>query len=296
MKQKNKKTLWIIIAVIVVVFMAITCVFAFTRRKGNDTNTKGDGIKSGSDEEEVITAMYVPYGDKEDQYVMIDQDRGTVFTVTMPDEIYDSHGDKIKEEKLEKGNILDIYGNGIMLQSYPGQYPGVTKIEVKEKGKPSDADQYQNIIDEIYQEPDPAEPPSLSLEYKDEDSQVSAAATRGGYEWNYEDENGDAQSAIGDTSPILTWDEINELDLAGKTNVTLTFTEEPDSVDVNRLNPLMRDSEENADDEPEGEEVKAEKDGDHYVLKDVEPGFVYQVTAHWDNSYVEYGFSTEVTE
>ena len=41
----------------------------------------------------------------------------------------------------------------------------ITKMKVVEEGKPSDADAYQDIVDEIYQEPDPSEPPSLNVGY-----------------------------------------------------------------------------------------------------------------------------------
>ena len=36
------------------------------------------------------------------------------------------------EEALVAGNIVQVTGNGIMLESYPGQYPGITKVEVIE--------------------------------------------------------------------------------------------------------------------------------------------------------------------
>ena len=44
--------------------------------------------------------------------------RGVVYTVTMPEEIYDIKGRKITAAELEKGNILTIYGDGIMSVSY----------------------------------------------------------------------------------------------------------------------------------------------------------------------------------
>lgn len=103
--------------------------------------------RSFNTEEAPIRAMYVPFEDS--GYIMVDQDSGTVFTVTMPEEIYDQNGKKITETDLEKGNILYIYGDGIMLESYPGQYPGVTKIQVSKEGTPSDADSYQEIVEQL---------------------------------------------------------------------------------------------------------------------------------------------------
>ena len=48
----------------------------------------------------------------------------------MPDTILDENGKQITWQELKRGNLLDIYGDGIMLESYPGQYPGVTRIKV----------------------------------------------------------------------------------------------------------------------------------------------------------------------
>lgn len=85
-----------------------------------------------------IEAMYIPAG--EDGHLMVGEGTGNVFTVTMPDNIQDKNGKKISEEDLNRGDIVAIYGDEIMLESYPGQYPGVTKIKVVKEGKASDAD------------------------------------------------------------------------------------------------------------------------------------------------------------
>ena len=82
----------------------------------------------GSSSAKPIEAMYIPAG--EDGHLMVGEETGNVFTVTMPDNIQDKNGKKISEEDLNRGDIVAIYGDGIMLESYPGQYPGVTKIKV----------------------------------------------------------------------------------------------------------------------------------------------------------------------
>lgn len=110
-----------------------------------------------------IEAMYIPAG--EDGHLMVGEGTGNVFTVTMPDNIQDKNGKKISEEDLNRGDIVAIYGDGIMLESYPGQYPGVTKIKVVKEGKASDADQYQDILDEFWPEKDPGELPYLNMRY-----------------------------------------------------------------------------------------------------------------------------------
>ena len=135
-----------------------------------------------------IEAMYIPAG--EDGHLMVGEGTGNVFTVTMPDNIQDKNGKKISEEDLNRGDIVAIYGDEIMLESYPGQYPGVTKIKVVKEGKASDADQYQDILDEFWPEKDPGELPYLNIGYCASYGEVSAAATRGGYSWSYADKDG----------------------------------------------------------------------------------------------------------
>ena len=235
-------------------------------------------------------AMYVPYGG-EDGYIMVDQDTGAVFTVTMPDEIYDAEGNSISQEDLEKGNILRILGDGIMLESYPGQYPGVESIQVEEEGSPSDADQYQAIVDEIYQEPDPSEVPFMNVEYTTSLAQVTASATTGGYEWSYQEENGETRSEIADTAHITAWTEINEINIEEPTDVTLFFSKAPEKVTTLRWpdNPEEADAESS-----DGENVKtapADEQG-QFTIESVEPGYRYLIHAEWENGYVEYGFRT----
>ncbi|WP_230399609.1 hypothetical protein [Novisyntrophococcus fermenticellae] len=285
----GQKKVWAIVAAVVAVILIAVGIFVW--KKSSDEDVMGN--LSAREEEIKITAMYVPYGEDENQYIMVDQNTGAVFTVTMPREIYDVKGKKIKPENLKKGNILSIYGNGIMLDSYPGQYPQVTKIQVEEEGRPSDADQYQTLVDGIYREPDPAQPPSLNLEYRTDSAAISSITSEGGYEWNYVDKEGKSNSVIADASHILTWDDIIDCRLEEPTDITLRFSEKPDRIEVKRWTNDMRKSPGDDSDLPDGEDVSAEMNSGDYILKGVEPGFVYLITAHWDTSYREYGFLTE---
>ena len=71
------------------------------------------------------------------------------------------------------GNIVQVTGNGIMLESYPGQYPGISKVEVIEQGNPADAEQYADIVDTVFAAPDQSQVPSGNLDYKTADAQLS---------------------------------------------------------------------------------------------------------------------------
>lgn len=285
--MKQKKT-WMIAGTAAIVLLAAAVIFFLPKKNEDGSET------SGADSKMKTTAMYVPYG--EDEYIMVDQENGTVFTVAMPEELYDIAGNKITKEELEKGNVLDIYGNGIMLKSYPGQYPGVSRINVVKTGMPSDADPYQNLIDQIYQEPDSSQVPYLNAEYRTETAAVTAAVTSGGYSWTYTDQKGESQSVVADTLHVLEWKEINDLSLELPVDVTLLFSENPQTVNVVRWPSELREEMKNVEIKPDGEAIEVKEDGKNYVLNGVEPGYVYLVTAEWENGVVQYGFLTKKSE
>lgn len=251
------------------------------------TEKSGSVEEGGSEGKTENTVMYVPYGDK-DGYIMVDQKTGSVFTVTMPEEIYNSDGEKITSDELEKGNILKITGNGIMLESYPGQYPGVSRIDVTEEGEPSDADQYQEIVDQIWQEPDPAQVPYLDIEYSTDLANVTAAATTGGYQWEYPAEDGTMTSIVSDAPVITAWPELNELRIDQPTDLTLWFSEKPKSVTVQR----WPEAEKGSDSVSEGEAVAVQETEEEskFSVFQAEPGYLYLVKAGWENGYTDYGF------
>ncbi len=242
--------------------------------------------ESGAGEETENLAMYVPCG--ENGYVMVDQETGALFTVTMPEDIRDADGNSIGQEGLERGNILRIYGNGIMLESYPGQYPGVTRIQVEEEGDPSDADQYQEMIDGICPEADPSEIPSMSVEYRTPQAITTVTTMTGGYQWNYETEDGSMKSVIADASHITEWEFQDDIRLEEPADMTLLFSTAPEKVTVSRWAEGQ-----SADTQPEGEKVEVQTGEDGLLfLEKAAPGYRYLICAEWENGSVEYGFRT----
>ncbi len=234
------------------------------------------------------TAMYIPFGQA--GHICVGDQAG-VFTATFPDEIYDVNGKKITQSQLTRGNMVLIYGNGIMLESYPGQYPGITKMEVIAEGKPEDADAYQYLVDEIYTEPDPAEPPSLNLEYTTDLASVVVMVNRGGYEWTYTDEDCLSNAVVADAAHVLQWkagEELADVKISEPLDITLTFSQKPREVQVVRYDSALLGTKEI----PEGEAVTVwEKDGE-FVLDGVVGGYVYEVTGLWENGRAYYGFLT----
>ena len=64
----------------------------------------------------------------------------------IPDKLTDENGKKLTEEDMTDGDVYLIYGDGIMLQSFPGQYPGITKMVRKEQGNQEKADHYRKEL------------------------------------------------------------------------------------------------------------------------------------------------------
>ena len=94
--------------------------------------------------EKTMTAVYFQADDN--SWYFADLDTGTIFSGTIPDKLTDENGKKLTEEDMTDGDVYLIYGDGIMLESFPGQYPGITKMVRKEQGNQEKADQYRQEL------------------------------------------------------------------------------------------------------------------------------------------------------
>lgn len=283
--KKDKK--YVIIALSIIIIIAAIFAIMSVALKTNDKNIKDKDMKQkGSG----LTAMYVTFGT--DNCIFIDIENDSPFRIHFPEKIYGVNGEAITSEQLKNGSIVEIYGDGVMAESYPAQYPGVSEIRVIEEGTESGADKYQYIIDQIYSEPDPAEPPHLNVEYTT--SLVSAAAIipRGAYEWTYVDKEGNNQTATTDAAHVLELKELNDVTLEEPTNLKLAFYPTPDKVSVTRWKSEER-READGTEIPDGEAITAEKIEEEWYIKSAEAGYVYLVRGEWENGYVEFGFLTK---
>ena len=72
---------------------------------------------------------------------------GTIFDAKVPAEgIYNKKGKLISDDVLENGDKVKIYGDGIMLKSFPGQYPGVTKIQRTGRASLEETQEYEDLV------------------------------------------------------------------------------------------------------------------------------------------------------
>lgn len=236
-----------------------------------------------------VRALYIPVG--ENQHLMIDQDTKSVFTVTMPKTIISKKGKKITWQDLKRGNIVEIYGDGIMLESYPGQYPGVTKIKVVEEGNPSDANQYENLINQIYPQKNAAELPNLNVEYTQSYGTITAVTELGGYSWTYTDSDGMSQNKVADSPAITLWgDLLPFLQLENECDMNLRFDLQPQKVTATAYSATLIGKENSGD----GENVLVElaEDG-NLILKNAQKGMLYLIHGEWEGGWAEYGFQVK---
>lgn len=279
--MKKKKYVWLLLGCAVIIGAVAAVLYGMGGKNGE-----------GGKEENAITAMYVPYG--ENGHIFVSEEIGA-FEVTADKEtleVYNANGKKITFGQLVRGNIVRIYGDDIMAESYPGQYPGVNRIEVEEEGNPSDADKYQEIVDQIYTEPDPAEPPFMQVEYTTDLAVATVFINRGGYEWVYIDKDGLSNAVVADSIPVLDWEEdlLADIVLSEPVDLTLVFSEIPQEVEAIRYDSSLAGK---GTEGPEGEKVTlAEKDG-QFVIEGAEGGYVYEITGIWENGRATYGFLTK---
>lgn len=224
-----------------------------------------------------------------------DLEHGTIYVTHTPsDTLYDENGSAIDPSEIKKGDFLQVEGDGIMLESYPGQYPGITRIQKISGGTEADAEKFEEELSQILPEKDPSEIPFLNLCYTQPNAQVTAAATQGGYTWSYVDKDGNGQNVAADSAFILDWPELNDLNTAndeGKTDLELVFSEEPDSVTAERW-PAKDRGKDFDGGYPEGESVSVEH-AESWSLPGAEAGYIYEVDAVFENGTVTYGFEVK---
>lgn len=128
-----------------------------------------DVVSDGSPAEEHVSTALVAWASG-DQVLFVDQATESPYLPTLPEDA----------PELAAGNVVRVTGNGIMLESYPAQYPGITQVEVIEEGTPEDAERYADLVARLCPPKDPAEPPSAAVEYQTglaDDTNARAAAT-----------------------------------------------------------------------------------------------------------------------
>ena len=80
--------------------------------------------------------------------IFVNIEDGLPFRGPIPQErLYDENGKKISEKDLNNGDVLDIYGDGCILELYPAQYPGINRIEITEKKNQEYIEEYSHFLE-----------------------------------------------------------------------------------------------------------------------------------------------------
>ncbi|MDM8301998.1 hypothetical protein [Collinsella tanakaei] len=245
------------------------------------------------------TAMALRLGD--DSLLFVDRDTETPFVPTAIDdaEIIGIDGATAAPEDLEPGNIVRITGNGIMLESYPGQYPGITRVEVIDEGTPEDAEAYDELVAQLWNEPDPSQPASASLDYTTDLAAVSLLPLTNGFTWSFK-EDGQMQTVVADVPhpTQISRDDIPDARIDGAIEAALTLDRPARSVSVTRWSEDdIAAAAEKAGSPSDidtgalsGEQVECGL-VDSTATLTIEPGWRYCVTTTFDEGAVNYVFT-----
>jgi hypothetical protein len=246
---------------------------------------------------ETMTAMVVAQlGD--DHILFVDQSNDTPFVAYVTSNLaYDEDGEAISAEDLEVGDIVEVTGDGIMLQSYPSQYPGITKITITKEGDKADAEKYATIVDQIVSAGEADQVPGGYVEYTNSGSTVSVILNPYEYELVVAGNN-NSNSTLKkdgewhDANGLLT-ENTNDAVVAESTTATIGFTSTPLNIDIERT-PIAKqeDSSVIVNLASEDEDVPTTAGDANTFTFTMEPGYVYTIEADFAQGEASYVFYT----
>ena len=248
--------------------------------------------KPKADSGYTMQAVYLKKEDGNNIFVELENDMP--FTGKIPqEELYDENGEKITEQDLNNGDVLNIYGNGIMAQSYPGQYNGISKIERTEQENQEYIEEYSHFLDEFFVEKEPSQRPELNVCYTDDLAAVTVMIPEAlGYTWTYE-ENGESNTITTDAPHILQTNPTEVTKLSEPMKMELMFDVKPESVQIlSWEDSLLGQYQDNANQIPDGTPVEIQENEEGNPEFTAQPGCVYLVQGQWENGTADYGFWT----
>lgn len=239
-------------------------------------------------------ALKAVYLEKEDgNSIFVNLTEEYPFDGNIPEgELYDEDGEKITQEDLNSGDVLNIWGNGVIAESYPAQYNGITKMERTEQSNQEYIDQYGHYLEELFVEKDPSELPYLNVCYRDELTDAAVMIPDPlSYTWTYTDESGESRTVTTDGAHVLHTEPVEVKKISEPMTMELYFDEVPESVELLVWDDtLLGQYQDSADQIPEGTAVEVTKSGKGNLEFNAQPGSVYLVQGQWDQGTVEYGF------
>ena len=208
--------------------------------------------------------------------------------------IVDADGEEISASDLARGNLVRVAGNGIMLESYPAQYPGISEVEVLKAGSAADADPYNELVAQVRPTKDPAEPPYAALSYRTDDAAATVALTLVSSTWQ------DGEDATGERpapAVALAPDALADARIPHALEATVELDTPATAVRAVRWNEsdLARAAEASggytALEENQPSEEVAVSTADGAASLTIEPGWRYALTVEFADGEVTYAFT-----
>lgn len=218
-----------------------------------------------------------------DEVAFVDQASGTLYIPTLPDDaVFGLNGQEIDDDQLVVGNIVSVTGNGIMLESYPGQYPGISKVQVIEQGDPAEADKYAQELETVFSGPDAGTVPTGVAEYTTSLGQVSLPLTAYEYELTAEGPASEFDGSYHAADGTLNSDVIDAR-ISTATPITVTFTADVAKVEVER-EPVLQNEQGGwtVQESSHDEKMPVTASGKTADFT-IEPGFVYEIDVDFAN-------------
>ena len=148
MTEKKERDWKFIIGMVVLIAIFAVMGGAFWNMVGKQAQIVKE--KEQEQEANAISAIYIETGEFLKTGLFVDLNNRTIFDAKVPAEcIYNKKGKLISDDVLENGDKVKIYGDGIMLESFPGQNPGVTKIQRTGRASLEETQEYEDKVNEL---------------------------------------------------------------------------------------------------------------------------------------------------
>lgn len=235
-----------------------------------------------------ISTAIVAYANGDDVLFVDEATQAPYFPTLSEGAVFGLDGQPIAASELVAGNIVSVAGNGIMLESYPAQYPGITEVRVTDEGDPADAAQYADIVDAVFAEPDVSTAPTGSLEYRTDLAAVSLMLGSFGSTWTF---NGDTVAVDGSfvSADGTVLDDTPDARISSPTECAASFPLDLEGATMERM-PLSAGSDgAYMAQATESEPVECTLQ-DGAASFTMEPGFAYVLTARFANGEASYAF------
>ena len=280
--------------------LALACLIGATGCSAAAPATSGSGTASAarniSEEDAMFESEALVIASDEAGLLFVDTETETPYTPgdLAQARIVGADGEEISASDLARGNLVRVVGNGIMLESYPAQYPGISEVEVLKTGSAADADPYNELVAQVRPTKDPAEPPYAALSYRTDDAAVTVALTLVSSTWQ------DGEDATGErpaSAVALAPDALADARIPHALEATVELDTPATAVRAVRWNEsdLARAAEASggytALEENQPSEEVAVSTADGAASLTIEPGWRYALTAAFADGEATYAFT-----